>query len=120
MTAGAFALTVVVGATLAVGSVPAWVAHVRRTLFASDLALIALPVLLLYGSGVHFNPELGVGFGLIVYPFLTLVACVVVLYVRVFLLDCWLLNPRRNSLACLVVASVLSVVVGAVIPPLYE
>jgi hypothetical protein len=117
MSAGAFALTVV-GATLAVGFVPVWVAHLRRTLFASDLALIAVPALLLYGSGVRFNSELRVGFGLIVYPFLTLVACVAVFYVRVFLLDRWRPNPR--ALACLIVASVLSVAVGAIIPPFYE
>lgn len=119
MTASAFALTVV-GATLVVGLVPAWVARLRRTLFPSDLALIALPALLLYGSGVCFNPQLQVGLGLIVYPFLTLVACVAVLYVRVFVLDPWHPNPRANSLGCLIVASVLSIAVGAAIPPLYE
>jgi len=119
MTAAAFALTTV-GVTLALGFIPAWVARSRQTLFPSDLALILLPPLLFYGTAVRFNSELEVGFGLFVYPFLTLVTCVATLYARVFLLDHWHTNPRINSLGCLIVASFLSVVVGAVIPPLAE
>ena len=119
MTVGAFALTIF-GATLAVAFVPAWVARLRHTLFSSDLALIAVPALLLYGSGVLFNPELRIGFGLFVYPYLTFVVCIAVLCVRVFLLDRWHPDPRRNSLICLFVASAVSVVIGVVVPPLYE
>jgi hypothetical protein len=119
MTVSAFALAIF-GATLPVAFVPAWVAHLRHTLFSSDLALIAVPALLLYGSGVFFNPELSIGFGLFAYPYLAFVLCIAVLYVRVFLLDHWHRDPRRNSLICLFVASVLSVVIGAVVPPLYE
>ena len=119
MTAGAFGLTMV-ATVLALGVIPGWVARSRRALFVSDIALILVPALLFYTSGYFFNKELHIGWGLIIYPFFALVASVTLLYARVFLFDRLHPNPSRNSVICLMSACVAAIVVGVIIPPLYE
>jgi hypothetical protein len=109
-----------VSAVLAFSILPGSVARSRRTLFVSDIALMVLPPLLFYATGNLLNPELQVGWGFIVYPFLVLVACVGTLYMRVFLFDHVSPNPLRNTVVCLTVASVLATMLGGFIPPLYD
>ena len=119
MTAGTFGLTMILG-VLALAGVPGWVARSRRTLFVPDLLLVLLPPCVFYVSGYFLNPELHVGFGLIVYPFLVLVASVAILYARVFVFDRLSSAPRRNSLLSLLVMCILAAAAGALIPPLAE
>ena len=119
MTASVFG-ALIVAATLAFGIVPARVAYSRRALFLSDAALLLLPPIVLYASGRFLNPPLELGFGLIVYPFLALVAAVTLFYVRVFILDGVRPHPLSNSFACLMIACALAAVIGTIIPPLAE
>jgi hypothetical protein len=118
MTAGAFGLTMV-GTVLALGAIPGWFARDRHALFATDVALVVVPPVSFFLAGDLLNDGLHMGIGLVVYPFLVLVACVVLFSARVIVLDRFT-NPRRSSVICLVGMAIAAFVLGIVIPPLYE
>jgi uncharacterized membrane protein YfcA len=105
---------------LAFAVIPAWVARSRNVLFVSDLALLVIAPLLFWASGSFLNPAWHNGLGDVVYPFVAIAAAVVVFYARVFVVDRIRSNPRSNSAIAFVTAAVVGVLVGFVIPPLYE
>jgi len=117
MNTSALGLIVVV---LAFAALPIWFARSRDVLFASDIALLILPPLAFWASGSLLNPAWRSGLGEFVYPFVALALCVALLYARVFLLDRLRVNPQSNSMIALVGTFIVAVVVGFVVPPLYE
>ncbi len=105
---------------LAPAILPAASAHARNALFLSDLALLLVSPVVFWLSGSLLQAQWLVGWGGIVYPFLALAVAVGVLYLRVFVIDRVRANARDNSLICLLAASVLAAIVGALIPPWYD
>ena len=118
MTAGAFGLTMV-GIVLGLSGIPGWFALVRRTLFATDIGLVVVAPLIFFFAGDFLNDALHTGWGLVVYPFLVFVVCVALLYVRVFVLDRFA-DPRIGSLILFSATAIAALILGIVIPPLYE
>ena len=100
--------------------VPVWSAYRRHKLFFLDPVLVLAAPALLYMSGSLLNPAWDTGFGPLVYPLGASGAAVALLWLRVFVIDTVVPSPRKSSLFCFGVGVLAAIIVGAVVPPLYE
>ena len=94
-------------------------AYRRRKLFISDFGTIILPSLVFYGVGA-LRPELHTGWALIVWPVLTFLATAYLFGLRILLIDRFTDKPKTNSVVLLCICLLISGLVAATIPPLYE
>jgi hypothetical protein len=91
----------------------------KRTLFISDAGTVIFAPLLFFGLG-YLRPEFCIGFGLIVWPCITLVLGCLLFWLRVVILDRVLPHPRLNSLVLCITYIVIAILCGLFIPPLSE
>ena len=92
----------------------------RSSLFLADCALLVVPTFLLIAALVLLNEPAERSFAIIVYPFLCAALCVVLLWLRVFLLTYLPVSPRSLSVSMLAVSCVIATAVGAFVLPIYE
>ena len=106
---------------LGVLSLPAILfARRRSSFFLADYALLVVPTFLLIAALVLLNELAQRSFAIIVYPFLCAALCVVLLWLRVFLLTYLPVSSRSLSVTVLAVACVMATAVGAFVLPIYE
>ncbi|MBN2241102.1 MAG: hypothetical protein JW793_00325 [Acidobacteria bacterium] len=95
------------------------VAWRKRTLFISDVGTVLLaPAMFLFLGSLR--PEFQVGFGMEVWPFVTLVFGCLLFGIRVVILDCAFSHPRKNSIVLCTLYVSIAVLGGLFMPPLYE
>ena len=98
---------------------PVWIARSRGKLFVWDFVqLLATPSVLFLC--VLFLNSGEIGLGPVVYPFFGVVLAVAILYIRVFVVDRYAIDFRRNSVACLLAGSVVAAILGSFAPGLPE
>jgi hypothetical protein len=119
MTAGTFALLLLL-VPLALAAIPAAAAMRTHSLFAADIGLVFLPAPAFLAALLAFNAPAQVGWAFIAYPFLVFWSCVVAFYARAFATPRLGWRARPAAVGMLVVFSLVAVLLGAFVPPLYE
>ena len=119
MYAGTFALLLVL-VPFGLAWIPAAAAFRTRTLFSADISLILLPAPVFLAALLAFNEPAQTGWAGIDYPFLVFWACIVAFFARVFMLPRLGLRARPAAIGTLVVATLVTVLFGAFVPPFYE
>jgi hypothetical protein len=114
-----YAVILFIAASFLGGLVAAVVAWRRKTLFFPDVGTVLLAPALFYILG-SLRPEFRIGWGMILWPFITLVFGFVLFGLRVSVFDHLFQNPLRNSVVLCLMYLAFAVLGGFGMPAWYD